>query len=112
MPKMKVRTPSKRNKKKFEEASKMAARATAGEKDFISKISTTARAANESDRRRSKEMFESIPKAELDMMRMPESFKCGGAVHKMKNGGAVKKTAKRSVDGCAIRGKTRAVRNV
>ena len=37
---------------------------------------------------------------------------CGGAVHKMKNGGAVKKTAKRSVDGCAIRGKTRAVRNV
>ena len=37
---------------------------------------------------------------------------CGGAVHKMKNGGAVKKKGKRSVDGCAIRGKTRAVRNV
>jgi 2,3-bisphosphoglycerate-independent phosphoglycerate mutase len=41
-----------------------------------------------------------------------ERYGKGGAVYKMEHGGAVTKTAKRSVDGCAIRGKTRAVRNV
>lgn len=41
-----------------------------------------------------------------------ERYGKGGAVYKMEHGGAVKKKGKRSVDGCAIRGKTRAVRNV
>jgi len=78
--KVKYSTPSAKNKKKFAEASKMAKRATEGEKDFLSKISTTAKAANKRDRKRSKEMFESIPKDQLDMMRMPKNMAKGGKV--------------------------------
>ena len=39
----------------------------------------------------------------------------GGAVKKMESGGEVRasrKSARKSIDGCAVRGKTRAVRNV
>jgi len=115
MPKMKVKTPSKKNKEKFERAQKEAKRATEfvtskGMGIFPRDPQDLAYAKEE--RRKAQKEMESIDKDELNMLRMPESFKCGGAVHKMKNGGAVKKTAKRSVDGCAIRGKTRAVRNV
>ena len=44
-----------------------------------------------------------------------KKMKYGGEVKKMEYGGAVRgsrKTARKSIDGCAIRGKTRAVRNV
>lgn len=107
----KYSTPSAKNKKKFAEASKMAKRATEGENDFLSKISTTAKAANKRDRRRSKEMFESIPKDQLDMMRMPDSFSCGGMAHKkpkkMASGGMPKAKKGRRGDGICSRGRTK-----
>jgi|GEM_PF-7073835 hypothetical protein len=106
MPKMKVKTPSKKNKEKFEKAQKEAKRAT----EFVTSKGLGIFPRDPQDvayakqkRKEAQEEMESIPKAELDMMRMPESFE---------HGGAVKKKGKRSVDGCAIRGKTRAVRNV
>jgi hypothetical protein len=54
---------------------------------------------------------------------LSKKMKCGGVVHKkyggevkkMETGGAVsgsRKTARKGIDGCAIKGKTRAVRNV
>ena len=54
---------------------------------------------------------------------LSKKMKCGGVVHKkyggevkkMEYGGAVRgsrKSARKGIDGCAIKGKTRAVRNV
>ena len=57
------------------------------------------------------------PKYSLPNVAVPSQITMskGGAVKKMESGGEVRasrKSARKSIDGCAVRGKTRAVRNV
>ena len=57
------------------------------------------------------------PKYSLPNVAVPSQITMskGGAVKKMESGGEVRasrKSARKSIDGCAVRGKTRAVKNV
>jgi len=115
---MKVKKPSKENKAKFEEAQKEIKKAT--EFETSKGLGVFPRSPQDlkmarSERKKARDKMKSIPKDELDMLRMPESFAYGGKVKKMMDGGAVRgsrKSARKGIDGCAIKGKTRAVRNV
>jgi len=106
---MKVKKPSKENKAKFEEAQKEIKKAT--EFETSKGLGVFPRSPQDlkmarSERKKARDKMKSIPKDELDMLRMPESFKDGGAVR------GSRKSARKGIDGCAIKGKTRAVRNV
>jgi len=106
---MKVKKPSKESKAKFKEAEEEIKKAT--EFETSKGLGVFPRSPQDlkmarSERKKARDKMKSIPKDELDMLRMPESFKDGGAVR------GSRKTARKGIDGCAIKGKTRAVRNV
>ncbi len=99
---IKYRKPTEEEKKKLDKARGMMQRGIEGEKDFLSKISTTMAKSARDDQREAKRLRESVPEAARTYEGL-EGMKKGGAVKKMAAGGSASKRA----DGCAIRGKTR-----
>ncbi len=93
------RQPTEKEAKKLEEARKKTVEGIEGEKDFLSKISTTMAKSARDDIKTGKAMRESVPAA----AREGEAYNQAG----FRTGGKVSSASKRA-DGCAIRGKTRA----
>ena len=98
------RNPTDEEKAKLEKARTMMSRGIEGEKDFLSKISTTMAKSARDEQRAAKALRESVPESAREGMSYNESpFKKGGAVKKMAKGGSASNRA----DGCAVRGKTK-----
>ena len=104
-----ARTPSKENKKKFEEASKQTKKATEFKNSkmlgMFPQSSLDKKQAELSRREAVKEMNK-IPKKERTMMQLPEGLAKGG-MPKVTNKKKTTKVAKRKGDGICSRGKTR-----
>ena len=91
--------PTEKETAKLDAASKKTQEGIEGEKDMLSKVSTTAAKSARDDVRAGLKMQESVPAA----AREGEAYQQAG----YKKGGSVSSASKRA-DGCAIRGKTRA----
>lgn len=114
-------TPSEKNKKKFEEASKKAAKATRFKNSKMLGMfpqSSLDKKQAELSRKEAVEEMNKIPKKERTMMQLPERLSYGGKVKKMAyggkamkmgHGGKVSKSKKSSCrgDGIAQRGRTK-----
>ena len=98
------RNPTDAEKAKLERSRNMMVRGIEGEKDFLSKISTTMAKSARDEQRAAKALRETVPEAAREGEAMNEApFKKGGAVKKMAKGGSASSRA----DGCAVRGKTK-----
>lgn len=88
------RRPSAREKGKLEKSRKMMERGIEGEKDFLSKISTTMAKAARDDQKLAKEMYYSVP----EEAREGEAYEYAGYKHggevKVRGQGAVMKSHK------------------
>jgi len=97
------RDPTDKESEKLERARRMMQQGIEGEKDMLSRISTTAAKAARDDMRRAKAMRESVPMSAREGEAYNDAgYKKGGKVSKYAKGGYV-----RSADGCAQRGKTK-----
>ena len=96
---MDYRKPTVKEKEKLEKSRETMVQGIEGEKDFLSKISTTAAKAARDDMRAARSLRESVPAR----AREGEAYEYAG----YKKGGKVSSASKRA-DGIAIRGKTRA----
>lgn len=96
---MDYRKPTGKEKEKLDKSREMMVQGIEGEKDFLSKISTTAAKAARDDIRAARKLSESVPAK----AREGEAYEYAG----YKKGGKVKSASARA-DGIAIRGKTRA----
>jgi len=104
-----ARTPSKENKKKFEEASKQTKKATEFKKSKILGMfpqSSLDKKQAELSRREAVAAMNKIPKEERTMMQLPEGLAKGG-MPKVTKKKKTTKVAKRKGDGICSRGKTR-----
>jgi hypothetical protein len=92
------RNPTDAEKAKLEKSRNMMVRGIEGEKDFLSKISTTMAKSARDEQRAAKAIRESVPEAarEGEGMNMAP-FKKGGKVS----------SASSRADGCAMKGKTK-----
>jgi hypothetical protein len=99
---MKYRKPTDKEKAKLEKSREMMQRGIQGEKDFLSKISTTMAKSARDEQKEAKRLRESVPESARNYEAL-EGMKKGGKVKKMAAGGSASKRA----DGCAVRGKTR-----
>lgn len=99
---VKYRKPTDKEKEKLDRARELMQRGISGEKDFLSKISTTMAKSARDDQQQAARLRESVPESARTYEGL-EGMKKGGAVKKMASGGSASKRA----DGCAIRGKTR-----
>ena len=88
------RKPSVKEVEKLDKSREVMVRGIEGEKDFLSKISTTMAKSARDDQKAAKKMRESVP----EKAREGEAYQNAG----YRKGGYVKKA-----DGCAIRGKTK-----
>jgi len=95
---MDYRKPTVKEKEKLEKSREMMVQGTEGEKDFLSRISTTAAKAARDDIRAARKLAESVPAR----AREGEAYEYAG----YKKGGKVSSASKRA-DGCAVRGKTK-----
>jgi hypothetical protein len=98
-------------------ASKPAKNALNNSKKNITKSAAAAALAATPSSTGGKKTSTSKPKYSLPTVDVPSQITMskGGAVKKMESGGAVsasRKSARKSIDGCAVRGKTRATRKV
>ena len=101
---MNMRKPSAAEMAKIEKARERLQMGQAGERDMLSKISTTSRKAAKDMQRGANEMLESVdPAAREYELAVDSGYKKGGKVKKMASGGSASKRA----DGCAVKGKTR-----
>ena len=91
-----IRKPTMKETEKLERSRELMQRGIEGEKDFLSKISTTMAKSARDDMRTAKTMRESVPESAREY----EAYQGAG----YKKGGM---TASKRADGCAIRGKTR-----
>lgn len=92
------RKPTMKESEKLDKSRDLMVQGIEGEKDFLSKISTTAAKAARDDMRMARALRESVPAR----AREGEAYNEAG----YKAGGKVSSASKRA-DGCAIRGKTR-----
>jgi hypothetical protein len=90
------RTPTAKEAEKLDRARKMMQSGIEGEKDIMSKFSTTMAKSARDDQKAAKALCESVPEA----AREGEAYNQAG----YKKGGM---TASKRADGCASRGKTR-----
>ncbi|NDF98633.1 MAG: hypothetical protein EB101_06860 [Chitinophagia bacterium] len=95
---MDYRKPTVKEKEKLEKSREMMVQGVEGEKDFLSRISTTAAKAARDDIRAARKLAESVPAR----AREGEAYEYAG----YKKGGKVSSASKRA-DGCAVRGKTK-----
>jgi hypothetical protein len=95
---MDYRKPTVKEKEKLEKSREMMVQGIEGEKDFLSRISTTAAKAARDDIRAARKLAESVPAR----AREGEAYEYAG----YKKGGKVSSASKRA-DGCAVRGKTK-----
>jgi hypothetical protein len=93
---LKYRKPTDKEKAILDKSREMMQRGIEGEKDFLSKISTTMAKSARDEQREAKRLRESVP----------ESARNYEGLEGMKAGGSVSSASKRA-DGCAMRGKTR-----
>jgi hypothetical protein len=93
------RKPTKKESAKLDSARKKVQEGIAGEKDLLSKVSTTMAKSARDDIKAGMKMRESVS----EKAREGEAYQNAG----YKVGGSVSSASKRA-DGCAIRGKTRA----
>ncbi len=93
------RKPTEKESAKLDAARKKVQEGIAGEKDMLSKISTTMAKSARDDIKAGMKMRESVS----EKAREGEAYQNAG----YKSGGKVKSASARA-DGCAIRGKTRA----
>jgi hypothetical protein len=99
---MQYRKPTDKEKAKLNKSREMMQRGIEGEKDFLSKISTTMAKSARDEQKEAKRLRESVPESARNYEAL-EGMKKGGKVKKMAAGGSASKRA----DGCAVRGKTR-----
>ena len=98
-----MRKPTAAEMAKIEKSRERLQMGQAGERDMLSKISTTSRKAAKDMQRGANEMRESVdPAAREYELAVDSGYKKGGAV-KMASGGSASKRA----DGCAVKGKTK-----
>jgi hypothetical protein len=93
---LKYRKPTDKEKATLDKSREMMQRGIEGEKDFLSKISTTMAKSARDEQREAKRLRESVP----------EAARTYEGLEGMKAGGSVSSASKRA-DGCAMRGKTR-----
>jgi hypothetical protein len=93
------RKPTMKESEKLEKSRSLMVQGIEGEKDFLSRLSTTAAKAARDDMRMARSLRESVPAR----AREGEAYDLAG----YKAGGKVGSASKRA-DGCAIRGKTKA----
>lgn len=93
------RKPTMKESEKLEKSRDLMVQGIEGEKDFLSKISTTAAKGARDDMKAARALRESVPAR----AREGEAYEFAG----YKAGGKVSSASKRA-DGCCIRGKTRA----
>jgi hypothetical protein len=97
MPKT-YRTPTAEETRKLEASRELMQRGISGEKDFLSKISTTMRKSAQDDITQANRMRESVsPRAREGAAYNEAGYAKGGKVG----------SASKRADGCAMRGKTR-----
>jgi general stress protein YciG len=94
-----IRKPTVKEVEKLDKSRELMVRGIEGEKDFLSKVSTTMAKSARDDQKAAKKMRESVPERARDY----EAYQEAG----YKKGGKVSSASKRA-DGCAIRGKTKA----
>jgi hypothetical protein len=100
---MNMRKPTADEMAKIEKSRERLQMGQAGERDLLSKYSTTSRKAAKDMQRQANEMRESVdPAAREYELAVDSGYKKGGAV-KMAKGGSASSRA----DGCAVKGKTR-----
>tara|TARA_R110000822_G_scaffold107968_1_gene237297 strand:+ start:385 stop:705 length:321 start_codon:yes stop_codon:yes gene_type:complete len=100
----KMRKPTAAEMAKIEKSRERLQMGQAGERDMLSKISSTSMKAAKDMQRGANEMRESVPKEARDYeLAVDSGYKKGGKVKKMANGGSASSRA----DGCAVKGKTR-----
>lgn len=99
---MQYRKPTEKEKAKLDKSREMMQRGIQGEKDFLSKISTTMAKSARDEQKEAKRLRESVPEPARNYEGL-EGMKKGGKVKKMASGGSASKRA----DGIAQRGKTR-----
>jgi hypothetical protein len=92
------RKPTEKESAKLDSARKKVQEGIAGEKDFLSKYSTTMAKGARDDVKAGMKMRESVP----EKAREGEAYQNAG----YKSGGKVSSASKRA-DGCAVKGKTR-----
>jgi hypothetical protein len=93
-----IRKPTFKEVEKLDRSRELMQSGIEGEKDFLSKISTTMAKSARDEIRTGKKMRESVP----EPVREYEAYQGAG----YKKGGSVGSASKRA-DGCAIRGKTK-----
>ena len=93
-----IRKPTEKETRTMEESRELYRKGIEGEKDILSKISTTMAKSARDDIRAAKKMRESVP----EPAREYEAYQGAG----YKKGGKVGSASKRA-DGCCVRGKTR-----
>lgn len=95
---MNYRKPTAKEQAKMEKAREMTQRGIEGQKDFLSKISTTMAKSARDDEKMGRRMFESVPEAAREGAAYDQAgYAAGGSVG----------SASARADGCAQRGKTR-----
>lgn len=93
--------PTEKQRKAIEDARKMTREGMEGEKDILSKVSTTMAKAARDQTKKGRERMENIPES----VRRYEAEE-GQTSSTYKKGGSVSSASKRA-DGCAQRGKTK-----
>lgn len=93
-----IRKPTVKEVEKLDKSRELMVRGIEGEKDFLSKISTTMAKSARDDQKAAKKMRESVPESARDY----EAYQEAGYA----KGGKVSSASKRA-DGCAIKGKTK-----
>jgi hypothetical protein len=100
----KMRKPTANEMAKIDKSRERLQMGQAGERDMLSKISSTSMKAAKDMQRDANTMRESVPKEARDYeLAIDSGYKKGGAVKKMAKGGSASSRA----DGCATKGKTR-----
>ena len=94
-----IRKPTEKETRTMEQSRELYRKGIEGEKDILSKISTTMAKSARDDIRAAKKMRESVP----EPVREYEAYQGAG----YKKGGKVKSSVSKRADGCAQRGKTR-----
>lgn len=99
-----MRKPTPAEMAKIEKSRERLQMGQAGERDMLSKISSTSMKAAKDMQRGANEMRESVDPAARDYeLAIGSGQKKGGMVKKMAKGGSASSRA----DGCAVKGKTR-----
>jgi hypothetical protein len=102
-----MRKPTAAEMAKIEKSRERLQMGQAGERDMLSKVSSTSRKAAKDMQRSANEMRESVdPAAREYELAVDSGYKKGGKVKKYAMGGSVGSASKRA-DGCAVKGKTR-----